>query len=83
MSVYYDEINIRTKGEVDIVDITDDLQSVVNKSKLKDGIVCVFVPGSTGTITTIGSSASPLRARSWGPGGATARAMGSSAIPSA
>lgn len=53
MSVYYDEINIRTKGEVDIIDITDDLQSVVNKSKLKDGIVCVFVPGSTGTITTI------------------------------
>lgn len=53
MSVYYDEINIRTKGEVDIVDITDDLQNIVNKSKLKNGIVCVFVPGSTGTITTI------------------------------
>ena len=53
MSVYCDEINIRTKGEVDIVDITDDLQSIVNKSKLKYGIACVFVPGSTGTITTI------------------------------
>ena len=53
MSVYYDEINIKTKGEVDIVDITGSIQSVVNKSKIKDGISCVFVPGSTGTITTI------------------------------
>ena len=53
MGVYCDEINIKTKGEVDIVDITSDLQNIVKKSKLKDGIVCVFVPGSTGTITTI------------------------------
>jgi len=53
MGVYCDEINIKTKGEVDIVDITSDLQDIVKKSKLKDGIVCVFVPGSTGTITTI------------------------------
>jgi len=53
MSVYYDEIGIRTHGEVDIVDITSDVQKVVSKSKIKDGIVCVFVTGSTGAITTI------------------------------
>jgi len=53
MSVYSDEIDIRTKGEVDIVDITDELQNIVVKSKLNDGIACVFVPGSTGAITTI------------------------------
>jgi secondary thiamine-phosphate synthase enzyme len=53
MGVYYDEINIETKGEVDIVDITDDIQNLVKKSKIKNGIVCVFVPGSTGSITTI------------------------------
>ncbi len=53
MSVYTGEINIKTDGEVDIVDITNDLQSQVNKSKIKNGIVCVFVAGSTGTITTI------------------------------
>jgi len=53
MTTFCDEINIKTKGEVDIINITDDLQNIVNKSKLKDGIVCVFVPGSTGTITTI------------------------------
>jgi secondary thiamine-phosphate synthase enzyme len=53
MSVHYEEINIQTSGEVDIVDITSDVQKVISKSKIKDGIVCVFVPGSTGTLTTI------------------------------
>lgn len=53
MSVYYDEINIETRGEVDIVDITDNIQNIAKKSKIKNGIVCVFVPGSTGSITTI------------------------------
>lgn len=53
MSVHYDEINVRTNGEVDIVDITEDAQRIVNKSKIKDGIACIFVPGSTGTLTTI------------------------------
>ena len=53
MSVHSGEISIETDGEVDIVDITSDVQGVVKKSKIQDGIVCVFVPGSTGTITTI------------------------------
>lgn len=53
MSVYNDEINVSTNGEVDIIDITDDIQNIINKSKLKEGIICVFVSGSTATITTI------------------------------
>ena len=53
MGVYTGEINIKTHGEVDIIDITHNIQSQVNKSKIKNGIVCVFVAGSTGTITTI------------------------------
>ena len=53
MSIYYDEINVKTKGEVDIIDITQDIQNTITKSKLKQGIACVFVPGSTGTLTTI------------------------------
>ena len=53
MSVYYDEVYIKTKGEVDIIDITKDVQSIVSKSKIKNGIACVFIPGSTGCITTI------------------------------
>ena len=53
MAVYHDEINITTEGEVDLVDITEDIQKVVNKSGMTEGIVCIFVPGSTGSLTTI------------------------------
>ena len=53
MGVYHEEIKIETNGEVDIINITDDIQNIVKKSKIKNGIVCVFVPGSTGTVTTI------------------------------
>ena len=53
MSSYYDELNFKTNGEVDIIDITDDIQKIINKSEIKNGIACIFVPGSTGSITTI------------------------------
>ncbi|MFH1100713.1 MAG: secondary thiamine-phosphate synthase enzyme YjbQ [Methanobacteriota archaeon] len=51
MVVYHEEFHLRTKGEVDIIDITEKVQQVVVKSKIKDGLVCVFVPGSTGAVT--------------------------------
>lgn len=53
MSSYYDELNFNTNGEVDIIDITNDIQKIINKSKIKNGIACIFVPGSTGSVTTI------------------------------
>jgi len=53
MSIYYDEIHFKTKGEVDIIDITPEIQDIVKKSKIKNGIACVFVNGSTGGITTM------------------------------
>jgi secondary thiamine-phosphate synthase enzyme len=53
MGTYYSEINVRTNGEVDIIDITSQIQDIVKKSKIKNGIACIFVPGSTGSITTI------------------------------
>ncbi|KYK23673.1 secondary thiamine-phosphate synthase enzyme [Thermoplasmatales archaeon SG8-52-2] len=53
MGTYYGEINVRTNGEVDIIDITVQIQDIVRKSKINNGIVCIFVPGSTGSITTI------------------------------
>ena len=43
----------QTKGEEDIVDITDDVIQAVNETKLDNGIVTIFVPGSTGALTTI------------------------------
>ena len=53
MGVYFEEIMIQTKGEVDIVDITPEVQDIVVKSNLRQGIVCLFIGGSTGALTTI------------------------------
>ena len=42
-----------TKGNCDIIDITDEVQSVINKNKFDEGNVLIFVGGSTAGITTI------------------------------
>ena len=53
MGVYTEELKLRTDGEVDIIDITGQVNKIVHRSGFKDGLVCAFVPGSTGAITTI------------------------------
>ena len=53
MSVYSGTIKLKTRGEVDIIDITDHVSKHVDRSKINNGLVCVFVPGATGSITTI------------------------------
>ncbi|MCD6275244.1 MAG: YjbQ family protein [Thermoplasmata archaeon] len=50
---YYEEINLSTSGEVDIIDITGMVESVVERSGIKNGIALVFAIGSTAAITTI------------------------------
>ncbi|MEA3297358.1 MAG: secondary thiamine-phosphate synthase enzyme YjbQ [candidate division Zixibacteria bacterium] len=47
------EIKLKTSGPGDIIDITSRLQDAVVKSNLSSGVATVFVPGSTGGITTI------------------------------
>jgi secondary thiamine-phosphate synthase enzyme len=54
-------ISLSTKGFRDIIDITDRVDSVVGHSKIKDGLVTVFCPGSTGSITTIEYESGVLR----------------------
>ena len=46
-------IELDTKGEMDIIDITHDVQEIVEESGIEDGIALIFCPGSTGAITTI------------------------------
>jgi secondary thiamine-phosphate synthase enzyme len=53
MATYYEEIQFSTKGENDMKDITEDIQTIISNSSLNNGILCVFVPGSTGSLTTI------------------------------
>lgn len=46
-------ISIGTKGYCDIVDITHEVQKVINENGLKEGNALVFVPGATAGVTTI------------------------------
>lgn len=47
------EISLQSKGNCDIIDITPRVTQEVSESKINDGIVTVFVAGSTAGITTI------------------------------
>ena len=53
MSIYTKIIKLATKGHTDILNITEDVNAAVKKSGLTDGFAVVFLPGSTGGITTI------------------------------
>ncbi|MCW8812570.1 MAG: secondary thiamine-phosphate synthase enzyme YjbQ [Ignavibacteriaceae bacterium] len=46
-------ISVSTKGNCDIVDITDDVNAVIANNKFNEGNVVIFVGGSTAGITTI------------------------------
>lgn len=46
-------IQLRTKGNCDIIDITPQVAQKISESGLQDGTVTVFVPGATGGLTTI------------------------------
>lgn len=45
--------SIHTNGRTDIIDITDKVVEIVGKERIKDGLVSIFVKGSTAAITTI------------------------------
>lgn len=47
------KINLSSKGFTHIIDITPTLRAYLQESKLHDGHIIVFVPGSTGGLTTI------------------------------
>ena len=49
MAVLTKRIQIKSKGETDIIDITDKTSQVIKESKIKNGLVTVFVSGSTGS----------------------------------
>jgi len=51
--VFSDTFSLSTKGFCDFHDITSQVAASVGKSKVKNGIVTVFCPGSTGALTTI------------------------------
>jgi len=53
MNVISDSLSFSTEGFSDIKDLTADVSRKLAQHKLKNGLVTLFVPGSTGALTTI------------------------------
>lgn len=51
--VYTKEIKVSSQGFCDLENITDQVNEIVTQSKIKNGLVAVFVAGSTAGVTTI------------------------------
>ncbi len=47
------KIFVSTKGHNDIVDLTSEIEKIVKKSDVKDGVACLFVSGSTAALSTL------------------------------
>lgn len=53
MAVVTKNLKLSTQGESDVRDLTDAVAEAVRESGVRDGTVTVFIPGSTGGVTTI------------------------------
>jgi secondary thiamine-phosphate synthase enzyme len=53
MAVESKSLNLHTRHEGDILDITEKVQAVVAKARIMNGIAFLFVPGSTAALTTL------------------------------
>jgi secondary thiamine-phosphate synthase enzyme len=53
LAVHSGELRFSTQGDSDVVDITEGVAQVARASGLVDGVVSVFVPGSTAAVTAM------------------------------
>jgi secondary thiamine-phosphate synthase enzyme len=53
MPVQTHTLVVKSKGETDIIDITQEVQKIVSASKIREGSVLIFVKGSTASVSTI------------------------------
>ena len=53
-----EEITVKTRSKIEMIDITPQVQEIVRQSKVKHGIFIVFVPHTTAAIT-INENADP------------------------
>jgi secondary thiamine-phosphate synthase enzyme len=51
--IHREEIALETKGETQVLDLTEDVRAAVRTSGVREGTAHLFVPGSTAGITTI------------------------------
>lgn len=53
MTVKSKRLKLQTKGKDHIIDVTGEVEAAVSKSEIKDGMVTVFIYGSTASVTTV------------------------------
>ncbi|MBY8979775.1 MAG: secondary thiamine-phosphate synthase enzyme YjbQ [Candidatus Lokiarchaeota archaeon] len=53
MTVVLETFEIKTKAYCDVINITSQVQNVIERSELKNGIINVHIAGSTGAISTV------------------------------
>ncbi|MFQ6617475.1 MAG: secondary thiamine-phosphate synthase enzyme YjbQ [Fidelibacterota bacterium] len=53
MNISTTEIKVSTKGNSEIIDITDKIQKLISEKGYNEGNVTIFIPGSTAGVTTI------------------------------
>jgi secondary thiamine-phosphate synthase enzyme len=59
--IFSETVFLSTKGFSDILDITHQVDGVLDRSRIKNGLVTIFCPGSTGAVTTIEYESGVLR----------------------
>jgi secondary thiamine-phosphate synthase enzyme len=53
LPTYRGELRFSTEGDGDVVDLTEGVERVVRSSGIEEGVVSVFVPGSTAAVTAM------------------------------
>ncbi len=51
--IHREEMTLKTKGETQVVDLTEGVRALVRRSGVREGTVHLFVPGSTAGLTTV------------------------------
>ena len=53
MELHTGQLRFSTDGDGDVIDLTEGVESVLESSGVQNGIVSVFVPGSTAAVTAM------------------------------
>ena len=53
MPLHTGRLEFSTQGDGDIIDLTEGVESVIRSAGVENGVVTVFVPGSTAAVTTM------------------------------
>ncbi|AIF70304.1 secondary thiamine-phosphate synthase enzyme [Palaeococcus pacificus DY20341] len=53
MKVVTEEFHFSTRGEIDLVNLTEEIERFVERAGVKNGQLLVFVPGATGAVVAI------------------------------